>query len=55
MKTLLITGIEGKVKDCELMGTGKKIKCHQDKDGVTIDLDGIALDGIDTIIEIETK
>ena len=37
------------------MGTGKKIKCHQNKDGVTIDLDDISLDAIDTIIEIETK
>ena len=55
MKTLVITGIDGKVKDCGLMGTGKKIKCHQNKDGVTIDLDDVSLNGIDTIIEIETK
>ena len=55
MKTLLITGIDGKVKTCQLMGSGEKLKCKQNKNGVTIDLGDISLDAIDTIIEIETK
>ena len=53
--SLLIENISGKVKSCQLMGTGERIKFKQDKKGVVLNLDGIALDDIDTIIEIETK
>ena len=53
--SLLITGISAKVKSCELMGTNQKVKFKQDKTGVTINLEGIALNNTDTIIEIETK
>ena len=52
---ILITGIPGKVKSCQLMGTDKKVKYKQDKNGLTLKLDGIKLNDVDTIIEIETK
>lgn len=52
---IVIEGITAKIKSCEIMGTDKKIKCKQDKNGVTINLDGIDLDNVDTIIKIETK
>jgi alpha-L-fucosidase len=53
--SLLITGISGKVKSCRLMGTDEKVKFNQDKKGVAIKLDGINLNEVDAIIEIETK
>jgi alpha-L-fucosidase len=53
--SLLIEGIPEKVKSCHLFGTDSKVKFKQDKKGVTINLDGIALNDPDTIIEIETK
>jgi len=52
---ILITGIPGKVKSCQLMGTDKKVKYKQDKNDVTLNLDGIKLNDVDTIVEIETK
>jgi len=52
---ILITGIPSKVKSCQLMGTDKKVKYKQDKNGLTVNLDGIKLNDVDTIIEIETK
>jgi len=52
---ILITGIPGKVKSCQLLGTDKKVKYKQDKNGLTVNLDGIKLNDVDTIIEIETK
>ena len=54
-ESIVIDGIKGKVKSCELMGSGEKVKCTQNKGGVTIDLSGISFDNIDTIIEIKTK
>jgi alpha-L-fucosidase len=55
VQPILITGIMGKVKSCQLMGTNQKVKFKQDKNAVAINLDGIALNNVDTIIEIETK
>lgn len=52
---IVIEGMAGKIKSCRLMGKNKEIKYSQDKNEVTINLDGIALDEPDTIIEIETK
>jgi len=52
---IVITGIAGKVKSCQLMGTDKKVKYKQDKNDVTLNLDGIKLNDADTIVEIETK
>jgi hypothetical protein len=37
------------------MGTDQKVKFKQDKDGVAINLTGIDLENVDTIIKIETK
>lgn len=54
-KSLLITGIDGKVKNASVMGKDQKVKFDQNKDGVKIDLDGIALSDKDTIVELEIK
>jgi hypothetical protein len=51
----VIEGISGKIKSCEIMGTDQKVKYKQDKDGLAINLDGIDLNNMDTIIKIETK
>ena len=37
------------------MGQNQQVKFKQDKDGVTLNLEGINLIEPDTIIEIETK
>lgn len=52
---VVISGIKGKIKSCKLMGINQEVKYKQDKNGVAINLDGIPLDSVDTIIEIETK
>lgn len=53
--SILITGITGKIKSCKLMGAKQNVKYKQDKDQVIINLDSIALNDVDTIIQIETK
>ena len=50
-----IQGINDKIKNCQLMDTNQNVKFKQDKTGVTISLDKIALNDKDTIIQIETK
>jgi alpha-L-fucosidase len=50
-----IEGINDKIKNCQLMDTNQNVKFKQDKTGVTISLNEIGLDDIDTIIQIETK
>jgi alpha-L-fucosidase len=50
-----IEGINGKIINCQLMGTNQKVEFKQDKTGATINLDGIALNDVDTIVQIETK
>jgi len=52
---VVISGIKGKIKSCKLMGRNQEVKYKQDKNGVAINLEGIPLDKVDTIIEIETK
>jgi alpha-L-fucosidase len=52
---IVIEGISGKLKNCEIMGTDQKVKYKQVKNGVAINLDGINLNNIDTIIKIEMK
>lgn len=52
---VLITGISGKVKSCQLMNTNQKVNFKQDKNGVTLNTDGIVLNNVDTIVEIERK
>jgi alpha-L-fucosidase len=55
LSTLVIEGIQGKVKDCRLMGTDQKVKFKQAKTGLTLNLEGIKFDRIDTIIEVQTS
>jgi len=54
-QTIRIEGMTDKIKNCQLMGTNRNVKFKQDKTGVTIQLDEIALNDKDTIIQIETK
>ena len=55
IQPVVIKGIKNKIKNCRLMGSGESVKYDQNKNEVTISLDGIALLQPDTIIEIETK
>lgn len=52
---IVITGIEGTIRSCKLMGGNQDVKYSHAKNEVTISLDGISLVEPDTIIEIETK
>ena len=52
---VVIEGITGKVLNCQLMAKGQPVKYKQNKTGVTINLDGMVLDNVDTIIQIQTK
>lgn len=53
--SIVITGIQGKVKNCTLFGQTQKLKYEQNKNGVTIDLSGIEWKSPDTILEIQIK
>jgi alpha-L-fucosidase len=53
--SIVVEGISGKIKSCELINTDQKIKFKQNKDGVALNLDGVVLNDIDTIIQIEIK
>jgi alpha-L-fucosidase len=55
IQSIVITGIKNKIKSCQLMGQNQQVRCKQDKNGVTLNLEGINLIEPDTIIEIETK
>jgi alpha-L-fucosidase len=55
LSTLVIEGIQGKVKNCRLMGTDQKVKFKQPKTGLRLNLEGIKFDRIDTIIEVQTS
>ncbi len=50
-----IEGIIGKVLNCQLMVRNQPVKFKQNKTGVTINMEGISLDDIDTIIQIQTS
>jgi alpha-L-fucosidase len=52
---LVISGIDEKVKSCVVFGKDQKVKFKQNKNQVTLNLDGITVDDVDTIIKIETK
>ncbi|MDQ2718658.1 MAG: alpha-L-fucosidase [Bacteroidota bacterium] len=52
---LNIEGISGKVKSCQLMLNNKPVKFKQNKTSLTIHLDGIPLEDIDTVIQIQTS
>jgi alpha-L-fucosidase len=55
IQPIVLEGIKDKIKSCQLMARNRPIKYKQDKNGVTLNLDGIDLTEPDTIIEIETK
>ena len=55
LSTIVIEGVQGKVKNCRLMGTDQKVKFKQSKTGLTLNLEGIKFDSIDTIIEVQTS
>jgi alpha-L-fucosidase len=52
---IVIDGVKGKVKSCRLMQNDQSVKCKQSKNSITIDLNGIVLEGIDTIVQMEIK
>lgn len=53
--SIVVEGITGKVKGCHLMRKDQKIKFKQDKTTVTLHMEGITYDDVDTIIEIQTN
>ncbi len=53
--TILIEGVTGKVISCQLMVKNKLVKCQQNKAGVTITLDGVEFDEVDTIVQLQLK
>jgi len=55
IQPIVIEGIKGKIKSCQLMGENQNVKYQQNNNVVTIKLDGISMKEPDTIIEIETK
>ena len=55
IQPIVVEGITGKIKSCQLMGNNQEVKYKEAKNSVTIKLDGITLVEPDTIIEIETK
>lgn len=52
---ILIENFSARVKSCQLMRDNKAIKFKQDKKGITINLNEVTLDDMDTIIKVETK
>src|SRR6202012_2885622 len=52
---VLLPGLKQKIAKAFLLDSKKEIKFKQQAEGTFIYLDGIALDDIDTIIQLETK
>ncbi len=52
---ILVDAIKNKVKDCRLLLNGQSVKYKQNKNGLAINLEGILMDGPDTVIKIQTK
>lgn len=52
-KTILIKGLKQPVRKASLFGADRKIKFISQSNGVILDLNGLALDEIDTIIQID--
>ncbi|HSN08128.1 MAG TPA: alpha-L-fucosidase [Hanamia sp.] len=50
--SVVIEGVTGKIKSCLLMGTDHKVKFDQGNSQVTLNLDGVSKDDIDTIIQL---
>lgn len=53
--SIMITGIEGKVKSCTLFDSKQKVKYKQNKNGVIVDFGTIEWTSPDTILEIQIK
>ena len=53
--SILLPGIKEKVKQVVLLGSVNKINYKQQKDGVVISSEGVAIDGPDTVILVELK
>ena len=53
--TIVINGLTDKVLNCSTMSGNQAVKFKQDKEGLSLNTDGLALDDIDTIIKIQTK
>ena len=53
--TILLPATKEKVKQVILFGTDNKIKYKQQKEGLTISTEGVAIDGPDTVILVELK
>ncbi len=53
--SVVLENVPGKIVSCRMMGNNQPVKFKQDKKNVTVNLDGIAMNDRDTIIQIETK
>lgn len=53
--SIVLPGLKQKVATAALMKDGRKLKFRQTADQTTIYLDGVAMDDIDTIIELKIK
>ncbi|MEP7251520.1 MAG: alpha-L-fucosidase [Ginsengibacter sp.] len=53
--SLVLTGLPGKVQQCMLMTNKQAVKFKQNKNEITLNLDNMAFDAIDTIIELRMK
>jgi alpha-L-fucosidase len=51
--SILLPNIKEKIKKCVLFDTKKPLKFKQSREGIVIDLEGIAFDDTDTIIELQ--
>ena len=52
---IVLESLPGKVQNCMLMVNKKHLKFTQDKKSITINLNEVALDDTDTIIQMQTK
>ncbi len=55
MPYIFISSLQQKITGAKVLNTGKTIMYKQQPEGVFIYLDNVAMDDIDTIIELETK
>jgi alpha-L-fucosidase len=53
--SLSISGLPATVAHCYVMGTGRKVNFRQHGSGLILDIADLAMDSLDTIIEIETR
>ena len=51
--SILLPNLKNKIKKCVLFETKKILKFKQNKEGILVDLNGVTLNDIDTIIELE--